>query len=280
MKHLGVKKIAHLTLVATGMFTLLSSCRPPDQETNEAMDLDVLTSGMKLDRGNFLKGGCGPRANLTQNAASELVRAKLAIPVGIQKLFLDWGVQISLSPNILNSCKTQLQAAAKEANMTGSLAMLEKSVSSCVLEKPFGNGKTGYSIIIKDTPEAIHNWLLITSFSLVYHVFDKFSADISAQQVTEGSQYKELQQDRKALASAFLGEMLAKPEMAPAITTFQKIFAQGTTTNLAEISGFQSLVLSELSDAYYCSSDTWKPTSMPRTKAVFAQFAAKYLESN
>jgi hypothetical protein len=279
MKHLGVKKIAHLTLVAGGLFTLLSACRPPDQGTNETMDLDLLTSGMKLDRGNFLKGGCGPKAALTQNAATELVRAKQSIPLGIQKLFLDWGVQISLSSDILSACKAQVQAAAKEANMTGSLATLEKSVSSCVLESPFGNGKTGYSIVIKDGPEAIHNWLLVTSFSLVYHIFDKFSADVSAQAVTAGAQYKALQVDRKALASAFIAEMLAKTETAPAITIFQKMFAQTSTANLAETSGFQSLVLSELSDAYYCSSDTWKPSSMPKTKEVFAQFAAKYLEN-
>jgi hypothetical protein len=244
------------------------------------MDLDLLTSGMKLDRGNFLKGGCGPKAALTKDAATELARAKQAIPAGIQKLFSDWGVQISLSSDILSECKAQLEAAAKEANMTDSLAVLEKSVASCVLPKPFANGKTGYNIIIKDSPEAIHNWLLVTSFSLVYHILDKFSVNASAQQVTAGAQYKALQQDRKALASAFLGEMLAKAETAPAITTFQKMFAQRASTNVADTAGFQSLVLSELSDAYYCSSETWKPSSMPKTKAAFAQFAAKYLEKN
>lgn len=287
MKHSGAKKMTHLTLIAAGMSAFLLACRPPNQAGNEAMDLDLLVSGGKIDRGNLLSGGCGTKYTTTQETGktdaekivAEFVRAKSAIPKGVLKLFTDWGVEITMSSNILGAgCKAQFEKAASQARVQVTEEMLN-SIGACVVEKPMSNGRTGYNIVVKSTEEAIHNWLLVTSFSLVYHVFDKFSADASAQSYTTDPKYKEVQQYRKDIASAFIQELQTTTGNQRAIDIFQRMFSNDSSANLASSSRFQSLVLSELSDAYYCSSNTWKPSKMPNTKAVFSQFATKYLES-
>jgi hypothetical protein len=281
MKNNGSLKIAFVTLVAGAALSALSSCRPPDRNDNEAMDIGSLTSGMKLERGNFLKGGCGPSQAMGTDAESEKERALRALPSNVKDYLEKAGVQWTLAANATKTkeCQKSIRSAVEQTKMTSALPVIERSDGACVVQRTIDNNRSGFQIIIEKSPKAVHNLLLVESFALFYFLFDATTPKNVSSDRSLAATYASIKADRSELTSRFIKEMQKTPESAKALGAFQTMYAQGSfsATKLVENPYFQQLVLVELSDAYFCSSKTWADADMPETKAAFQSFANKYL---
>lgn len=283
LKNVSHNRIAHsvcLTVSLAACGILFTNCRPP-RGSGDTMDLGVVTGASAL-RFNFLRGGCG-KGELSKSPQAELERALSAQPAFVKDFLSKAAVQYQLTPNVTGICSGSGRNAAKAFGLNSAqTAVVLNTLTYCVVERKLDANRVGFTVLLKDTPEAIHNWLLVASFGLFYGILDRSEPKDAASNAEHGETLSEMKTARVALAQTFIDEMSSAAETRAVIGNYQERYGQGQfrTTKLSDNPLFQQYVLTELSDAYYCNAEkTWRPNEMPSTKQAFSKFAGKFLET-
>jgi hypothetical protein len=233
----------------------------------------MLASGMTMTRQNFISGGCGYQTGVSSvSVQDELERAKHALPQGLLTQFGQWDVQFRLSDNITSDCYQSLQNATANMNMRGQSSDLSQWLKACVVERSNGNMR-GFDIVLKADAESIHNWLLVESFALFYYLLDHSTTVDARSNPAVSTDINAIDAARREITATFLGELSTQNRNV--VGRYQNMFRSGG--NLAENPKFQALVMTELSDSYFCNERTRAQNTFAGTRQQFERFAQQYL---
>lgn len=241
---------------------ILMSCKPSKKTESETSDIQILANGMMGARKNHLTG-CGKKTtNGSDTIESELERVKQALPSSVLDSFKSWNVNFRLSTDAAMECKEALKNTASSVGMSQLAERAQSLNQACVLPNKSSTAPK-FDIILQKKSEAVHNWLLVQSFSLFYDMLSE------AIKNSNNPDLNGISQIRLEVANQFLNDLSSTPKV---IERYKGMFDSKDKETLGKNERFQNLVLTEMSDSYYCNNKTRNELLQKTSSKIFREF--------